>query len=123
MAAQTIERSIWIDATRDRVWQAITAPEEISLWFLPPFLGAEMKREADGTIFVCMGEIAVPVAHFAVAEPLAQVTVHGLPDNLLATTYTLSAEKGGTLVTVTISGFESLAEDAYQARIGPSGAG
>src|SRR5262249_22152466 len=46
----------------------------------------------------------------------------GLPDHLIATTYILDPENGGTRVSVTMSGFESLPADARQDRLAPAGA-
>jgi uncharacterized protein YndB with AHSA1/START domain len=118
-----IERGIWIDAPAERVWQAILDPEQFAQWFLPPALGAQMKRNDTGTIFVCMGDMEIAIAVLEVIDPPRQVTSRSLPDGLLTTTYTLQTEKGGTQVTVTISGFEALPEDAIQERLAPTGAG
>ena len=57
-----VERSIWINASRERVWQAITDPADLAQWLLPPALGAEMKRDANDTIFVSMGGMEIPMA-------------------------------------------------------------
>jgi uncharacterized protein YndB with AHSA1/START domain len=122
MEQLVVERSIWIQAPRERVWQAVTDPEQVAQWFLPPMLGASMKRDASGKIFVCMGEMEVPVAAFEASEPPQRFTSRGLPDGLIATTYTLEEENRGTRVTVTMTGFESLPEDARQDRFLPSGA-
>jgi uncharacterized protein YndB with AHSA1/START domain len=29
------ERTIWIDAPRERVWRAITTPEQLNQWYAP----------------------------------------------------------------------------------------
>lgn len=121
MESLAVERSIWIAASRERVWQAVTEPEHIAQWLLPPTLGAQMKRDDTGTLFVCMGPMDVPIALLEEIAPLRQVTSRGLPDRQIATTYTLDEENDGTRVTVTMSGFESLPEDARQDRINPSG--
>jgi uncharacterized protein YndB with AHSA1/START domain len=123
MNENTVERTIWIDAPCERVWQAVTDPEQLAQWFLPPALGAQLKRDGDGTLFVCMGPMEIPFAHVAAVDPPQQVTITGLPDRLIDATYTLAAENGGTQVTVTMSGLESLAEDARHERLAPSGAG
>jgi uncharacterized protein YndB with AHSA1/START domain len=46
----SVERSTWMNAPRERVWQAITDPEQIAQWLLPPAMGAQMKRDARGTL-------------------------------------------------------------------------
>jgi len=68
MEKLTVERTLWIAAPRERVWQAVTAPEQLAQWFLSPFLGAQMKRDDQGKTFVCMGPMEVPVAHFEVMD-------------------------------------------------------
>ena len=123
MEKLAVERSIWIDAPRERVWQAVTDPEQVAQWLLPPTLGAQMKRDDSGKISVCMGDMDIAIAILEAVDPPRQFTSRSLPDRLIATTYTLEEEKGGTRVTVTMSGFESLPEDARQERLGPSGTG
>jgi len=116
-----VERSIWINAPRERVWQAITDPTYLAQWLLPPMLGAEMKRDSQGTLFVSMGGMEIPVATLEEIDTPRHVRSRGLPDGLIETTYRLEEEKDGTRVTVTMSGFESLPADARHDRIAPSG--
>jgi uncharacterized protein YndB with AHSA1/START domain len=118
----TVERSIWIDAPRERVWQAVTDPEHVARWLLPPALGAQMKRDARGTFFVCMGPMEVPIAIQEAPQEPRQVTSRSLPDQLIATTYLLEEENGGTRVTVRMTGFEALPAVARADRMKPSGA-
>jgi uncharacterized protein YndB with AHSA1/START domain len=117
-----VERSIWINAPRDRVWQAVTDPAQIPQWFLPATFGAQMKRDDTGKLAVCLGEMNVDVAILERIDAPRQVTSRSLPDGLLATTYTLEEEEEGTRVTVTMTGFESLLEDARYDRQNLSGA-
>jgi uncharacterized protein YndB with AHSA1/START domain len=55
-------------------------------------------------------------------KPPRQVTKYGLPDRLIALTYTLEEEGSGTRVTVKVSGGSSLTEAAARERLAPSGA-
>src|SRR5687768_9207317 len=112
METLAVVRSIWIAAPRERVWQAVSEPEQLERWFLPPALGAQMKRGDSGNLAVHMGPMAVEVATLEGADPPRQVISRGLPDRLLASTYRLEEENGGTRVTVTMTGFESLPEEA-----------
>ena len=116
-----VERTIWIDAPRERVWQAITDPANLAQWLLPPALGADMKRDANDTILVSMGGMEIPVAVLEEVEPPRHVRSYGLPDHVISITYLLEEENDGTRVTVTMSGFEKLPVDARQDRIMPSG--
>lgn len=121
MEQLTVERSIWIDAPRERVWQAIADPADLAQWLLPPMLGADMKRDANDTILISMGGMEIPVAVFEDVEPLRHLRSYGLPDHTISVTYLLEEENNGTLVTVTMGGFENLPADARQDRILPSG--
>jgi hypothetical protein len=67
------------------------------------------------------GFMEIPIAiQEAVKEP-QQVTSRSLPDQLIATTYVLEEENGGTRVTVSMTGFEALPADAREDRMKPSG--
>ncbi len=37
MKKTSVEHRIWLAAPRERVWQAVTEPEQLAQWFLPPF--------------------------------------------------------------------------------------
>jgi uncharacterized protein YndB with AHSA1/START domain len=119
----TVERSLWIAAPRERVWRAITEPDQIAQWFLPPALGAQLKRGERGKLSVLLGPMEVELADLEFADPPRRLTTRGLPDRLLATTYVLEPERDGTHVTVTMTGFEALPLDAGQERLAPSGRG
>ena len=118
-----VEKSIWLPAAPERVWQALTEPEQLAQWFLPPALGAQLQREADGRLSVLMGPMAVGVAMFEGFDAPRQFTSRSLPDNLLTTTYTLENADGGTQVTIKVTGLESLAPEAAQERLEPLGSG
>jgi uncharacterized protein YndB with AHSA1/START domain len=47
-----VERSIWIDAPRERVWQAITDPDQIGHWFSPGTRWRGTGPKAGGTLAV-----------------------------------------------------------------------
>jgi uncharacterized protein YndB with AHSA1/START domain len=113
MGRIAIERSIWIAAPRERVWQAVTDPAQIAAWFAP---GTSFSQKGN-IISIRVGEDDVEVAIIEVFDPPRQLTTRSLPDRALATTYTLEEENGGTRFTVTETGFEALSEEARQARL------
>jgi len=120
METLALERSIWISAPREKVWQAITEPDQIGKWFLPA-MPMPMKRDESGTLSLDMGFVE---AKFAVLEKLEsprQMTSRSLPDKLLATHYRLDEENGGTRLTVSMTGFERLPADERQDRFQLSG--
>lgn len=122
MEKLAVERNIWINAPRERVWQAVTEPEQIAQWFLPAMPGMQMVRHDDGTLATRMGEMEVGVALFEMLDPPQKAASRSLPDRLLLTTYTLEPENSGTRATVTMTGFESLPENARRDRLDVSGA-
>ena len=108
-----IERSIWIAAPRERVWQAVTDPAQIAQWFAP---GTTFSQNGN-TICVRIGETDIEVAVIEQIDPPRQITTRNLPDRSITTTYTLEEENGGTRFTVTETGFESLSEGARKERL------
>jgi uncharacterized protein YndB with AHSA1/START domain len=115
---EKVERSIWINAPRERVWQAVTDPTQIAQWFSP---GTVISQNGD-TISIHIGETDVEVAVVEVVDPPRQFTTRSLPDRAMTTTYTLEEENGGTRFTVTEAGFEALSEDARRERLNQDGA-
>jgi uncharacterized protein YndB with AHSA1/START domain len=65
--------------------------------------------------------MAIDYAILDVVDPPRQVISRSLPDKLMSTAYKLEEEKNGTRITVTLTGFESLPEDARNERFEPSG--
>ncbi len=118
-----IKRSTWIAAPRERVWQAISDPEQVAQWLLPPMLGAQLKRDASATLYVCMGPMEIPISIVEALDPPRQLTSCSLPERQLRTTFTLDEENDGTRVVVALDGFESLPADARQDRVEPTLAG
>ena len=96
MVAQTVERSIHIDAPRAKVWRAITEPAEIVQWFIPTVPGAQISRSDKGTLMMHIGEMGVDFALLDVVEDGCRATLLTLPDRRLPATYTLNEESGGT---------------------------
>jgi uncharacterized protein YndB with AHSA1/START domain len=123
MSNVSIERSIIIDAPREKVWQAITNPEQIVQWFVPNLPGAQMKHSEGGKVAVYLGEMGVDFMVLDINAPSHQATYRGLPDGLLFSTYSLKEEKDGTRVTVHMDGFDALPKDSRQDRIEHSSTG
>jgi uncharacterized protein YndB with AHSA1/START domain len=123
MEKLAVERSIWIAAPRERVWEAVTNPEQVVQWFVPNLPGAQMTRDEDGTVTIQLGPMEVNVLILEMTNPRKQASIRSLPERQLASTYTLADDNGGTRVTVTMTGFESLPEDAREDRLNLSGEG
>lgn len=123
MEKMTVERSIWINAPREQVWEALTNPDQIMQWLVPNLPGVPMKRDDDGKLTVHLGEMGVDFAVLKIAAPARQVTISGLPDGRITTTYNLNDKEGGTDVTVSMIGFEALPDDSRDDRLRLGGSG
>ncbi|MEZ4671925.1 MAG: SRPBCC domain-containing protein [Anaerolineae bacterium] len=114
-----VERSIWINAPRERVWQAITTTDGLHSWWGHDYweitaleVGALIKfGKADDPILAAV-EVVDPPHQFTIKWPVI------LPHNTIPkfTTYLLTEEKDGTRVTVTETGFEVLPDEVRQTR-------
>ncbi len=121
----TVERSIWINAPRERVWEAITNADVIQQWWgdyweIPALqVGATLKfGDADDPILATIATIDPP-REFRIQWP-PQEQYHHIE---VFTTFLLQEELGGTRITVTESGFEALPDDIRQTRIDQTSAG
>ena len=119
MEKQTLQRSIWIDAPRERVWKAVSDPVQIAEWFAP---GTDFSIK-DNIIAIRMNDVDVDVALIEVMDPPRQFTTRSLPDRLMTTTYLLEEEMGGTRFTVIEAGFEGLSAEERQKRLEQDSAG
>lgn len=115
----SVERSIWINASRERVWQAITISEQIRQWWGDYW---EISALEEGAT-IKFGDAADPMlASVALADAPhefriqwpAQAQYHHTE---IFTIFVLTEENGGTRVTVTETGFEALPEAVRQKRI------
>lgn len=113
MSAHHVERGIWINAPRERVWQAITQPDQIQQWFSPGTPWVVTALEAGGKLYAVgyesqtgIIEVIDPPQRFSYRYELLSA------GTLLSfvTTYTLDEENNGTRVTITETGVEAPTE-------------
>lgn len=121
MNKTTVERSVWIAAPQEKVWEAVSEPAEIAQWFMPPSMGAQLQRDDSGKLRVILGPMSAEIAQVEVSEAPRMFTTRSMPDGRITTTYILEPEKEGTRVTVTMAGFEAFPRDTVQERLYPSG--
>lgn len=119
MSEHVIQRSIWIAAARERVWQAVTDPAQIQQWFSPTIpwkvsaLGIGGKIYAEGyesqmgIIEVLDAPRAFGYRWTSADEPITTLT-----------TFTLDEENGGTRVTISETMSGDLSDAAIRARLG-----
>jgi uncharacterized protein YndB with AHSA1/START domain len=119
METLAIERAVWINATRERVWRAITGPEQLKQWYAPgcpweiPALqfGTMVKfYNTDTDIQLAKIEALEPLHEFGLRWQLDEAD----PNTTLLNTFRLEEENGGTRVNVTQAGYESLPEGLRQ---------
>jgi uncharacterized protein YndB with AHSA1/START domain len=119
MEKLTVERNIWINAPRERVWQAITNAEEINQWWGGDYweisaleIGATIKFGDPNDLMLATVAVVDPPREFSIQWP-PQEQFHSIP---IYTTYVLTEENDGTRVMVSETGFEALPDDIRQKR-------
>ena len=115
-----VERSIWINAPRERVWRAVTQSDQIMQWWSNDFweistleVGAPVKFGDRDNPIVAAVAVVSPPDEFAIQWP-------PLPQNhftAMVTTFRLEQEGGGTRVTVVETGYEALPDNIRQRRL------
>jgi uncharacterized protein YndB with AHSA1/START domain len=121
MASASVERKVWINAPRERVWQAITDAAQINQWW-----GGDDHWEIDSLQVggvVRFGHVDdVMTASIAVCDPPREFSIAWPPQPgyhqiSMTTRYLLETENGGTRLTVSETGFDALPETLRQKRI------
>jgi uncharacterized protein YndB with AHSA1/START domain len=126
MEPVAIERSIWIAAPRERVWQALTDPAQVEQWFSPGVGWTLTAREVGGRLFVQDGDAQLYVQIIEVFDPPRQLVMRSQPeppDPPAVTTYRLEEENGGTRLMLTYTGYELMPEDVRRQRLLQDGMG
>jgi uncharacterized protein YndB with AHSA1/START domain len=119
-----VERSIWINAPRERVWRAVTESEPITAWWGDPWditalhVGAPIRFGAEPNVIIATIETLDPLREFKIRWPR---TPHSPAD--MSTTFLLADEDGGTRVTIIEAGYEGLPDDMRQKRMDSSARG
>jgi uncharacterized protein YndB with AHSA1/START domain len=120
MEALTVERSVWIAAPREQVWQAITDDEQINQWWGGDDHWEITALHVGAPVTFGHGDDAM-IATIAVLDPPRQFAIQWPPQPQyhsisMRTSYILAEENGGTRVTVTETGFEALPDDIRHQR-------
>ncbi len=125
MQKQAIERNVWIDAPRERVWQALVDPAQVELWFSPGTPWELSAQGVGGRLFVhdteTGGELYTQVIE--TYDPPDRLILHSEDEPPAVTDYTLIDENGGTRLMLVYSGYGALPDDERQARIEQDSAG
>jgi uncharacterized protein YndB with AHSA1/START domain len=120
----SIERSIWINVPRERVWQAVTDSRQIGKWWPPDEWDIPQLKAGEQIKF---GKEDTAYGTIAIVDPPHKFVVHWQPTKMFPTntmtSLVLEEENGGTRLNVAESGFESLPDDIRDNRIANVGEG
>jgi uncharacterized protein YndB with AHSA1/START domain len=130
MEKLAVERSIWIAAPRERAWRAVTEPEQLDQWYATYYRWEIPALQVGTTIkfYNKDDDTDIQLATIEVVDPPRQFTLRWQPNQqypatTLITTFLLEEENGGTRVTISESGYESLPDDERQQWLDATGAG
>jgi len=125
-----VERSIWIDAPTERVWQAVTEPEQLNRWYATFYHWDIPALRVGETVkfFNKDNPSDVQVATIHVVDPPREFTLRWepnpqYPEVTLVTSFLLQAENGGTRATILESGYENMPIAERQAWLDATGEG
>lgn len=122
MDTNSITRQIQIDAPPERVWDAISDASAFGTWFHVAFDGPFVVGETttgkvtypehEGMEWISVTEVMEPPKRFVFRWPNLVAGDPIGPDTVwLTVSFTLEPHEGGTLLTVTETGFAALPED------------
>lgn len=119
MQSLSVERSIWINAPRERVWEAITQADQIQQWWGGDHweisaleVGGIIKFGDPEDFMTAIIDLLNPPQEFRIQWP-PQAGYHEIT---MYTSYQLTETNGGTQVTVQETGFEALPNEIRQER-------
>jgi uncharacterized protein YndB with AHSA1/START domain len=125
-----VERSIWIDTSREKAWRAVTEPAQLNKWYATYYHWDIPNLQVGTTVRFYNKDDAndMQVAKIEVVDEPRQFTLRWQPDKLypamtLVTTFMLEAENGGTRVTIIESGYEAIPTDERQEWLDATGGG
>lgn len=119
MEVIAVERQVWINAPRQRVWLALTAPEHLERWYAPGCPWVIPALEVGETVKFYNTETDIQLAVIEVVEAPHQFALRWQldpmkPELTLLNTFFLEEESGGTRVIAIQAGYESLPENIRQ---------
>lgn len=125
----SIERSIWIAASCERVWHAITDPAQVEQWFSPGTRWQLSALQVGGRLFVLNTETGAEmyIQVIEMIEPPQRLILYSAgqpptePEN--RTTYTLLEEHGGTRLTLVYIVYAEALNDTLDQYIALAGQG
>ena len=128
MSKLAVERAIWVAAPPERVWLAVTEPAQLNQWYATCCTWEIPSLKAGATVKFLNTPADVLSATIAVLDPPHEFTLRWDHDKTypalqLVTSFLLTAENGGTRVTISESGYEASPADERQAWLDAAGLG
>ena len=113
METVAVERSVLIDVPPKRVWQAITDPAQLEQWYAPGCAWEIPVLQVGATIKFHNTDTDIQLATIEALEPLQEFTLRwqldpAHPGITLLNSFLLEEADGGTRVTISQAGYESL---------------
>lgn len=113
-----VECSIWVDASKERAWAAVTEAEQLTEWYSPgsPWDVPELREGAAAYFHHSPNEyhegaeVVTLKATIVSALPLKQFALRWEFESegpAMITSFLLDEENGGTTVTITETGYET----------------
>jgi uncharacterized protein YndB with AHSA1/START domain len=117
-----IKHSVWIKTSPERAWQAVTQPKQLEQWYAPGCPWEIPALKVGETVKFYNTDTDIQLATIEVVDPLRQFTLRWQPDPLypataLVNAYWFEEQNGGTHVTITQAGYESLPNAIRQQRV------
>jgi uncharacterized protein YndB with AHSA1/START domain len=112
-----IERTIWMNAPRERVWQALTDPQQLQQWVSPNTPWRLSALEVGGELVAYDAETGDPhstqvIEVMDAPRHLVLRSIAESPAIQEVATYLLREENGGTRFILTHAGYETAPADA-----------
>lgn len=123
-----IERQVWINAPRERVWEAITNPDQVAAWFAPGTTFKSTGAHVGARLYVAHPETGAElyVQVLEIVDPPARLVLRSQPEPpepSFFTSYRLEEENNGTRLTLVFGGYEGLPEEQREQMMRENGAG
>jgi uncharacterized protein YndB with AHSA1/START domain len=124
----TVERTIWIAASPERVWQAITDPAQLVQWYAPGCPWDIPALRAGAAVRFHNTPTDVQTATLDLVQPPQRLRLRWAPEadypaTQLVTTLALAPENNGTRVTITETGYAALPAHLRPARLDQASTG
>jgi uncharacterized protein YndB with AHSA1/START domain len=103
-----VEPSIWIAAPCDQTWHALTQPAQLNRWYAANITWDIAALQTGATVHCHHSHADCLHATIAILTPPRQLTLHWHVHPQLSTTFHLEPINGGTRVTLTETGYQSM---------------